>query len=96
MLLLWPHPASWGLDLNGGEDGHLLANHVWGDGYAPPTDQVSAALAKAELDWASIGILQRSCVIAKQATVTFAASKPDVLLDLLLRQFQPCLLANLA
>ena len=96
MLLLWPHPASWCLDFDGGKDCHLLANHVWGDGDGPPTNQVSAALAKAELDRPSIGILQRSGVVAKQATVTFPASQADVLLDLLLGQAVPCLLANLA
>ena len=96
MLLLWPHPASWCFDLDGGEDCHLLANHVWGDGDCPPADQVSTAFAKAELDWSSVGILQASRVVAKQATVTFAASQADVLLDLLLGQAVPCLLANLA
>jgi hypothetical protein len=38
------------------------------------------------LHWATVGILQRSRVVAKQATVTFAASESDVLLDLLLRR----------
>ena len=84
-LLLRSKPASWCLDFDGGEDCHLLTNHFWGDGDGPPADQIGTALAKAELHWATIGILQRSCVVAKQATVTFAASKPDVLLDLLLR-----------
>ena len=96
MLLLWPKPAGRGLDLDGQKYRYLLANHVWRDGQLFPADQVSAAFAKAELDWASICILQRAGVIAEQAAVTLATGQADVLLDLLLGQFQPCLLANLA
>ena len=96
LLLLWPYPASRSLDLDGQKDRYLLTNHIWRDGDLLPADQVSAALAKTKLNWASVGILQRPGVIAEQAAVTFAAGQADVLLDLLLGQFQPCLLANLA
>ena len=65
MLLLWSYPAGRGLDLDGCEDCHLLTNHIWRDGDLLPTDQVSAALAKTELNWPSIGILQRPGVVAK-------------------------------
>jgi hypothetical protein len=96
LLLLWSYPAGQSLDFNGQKNRYLLANHIWGDGDLLPTDQVGAALAKAELNWASVGILQRPGVIAEQATVAFTASEADVLLDLLLGQAVPCLLANLA
>ena len=96
LLLLWPYPASRCLDLNAGKNSHLLANHVWRDGQLFPADQVSTAFAEAKLHRASIGILQASSVVAKQTAVTFAASESDVLLDLLLAQAVPCLLANLA
>jgi len=96
LLLLWPYPASRCLDLNAGKNSHLLANHVWGDSDGSPTNQVSAAFAQSKLNWASAWILQTSSVVPKQAAITFAASKPDVLLDLLLGQTAPCLLANLA
>ena len=90
------YPAGRSLDLNGQKDRYLLTNHVWRNGDLLPADQVSAALAKTKLNWASVGILQRPGVIAEQAAVTFTASEADVLLDLLLGQIQPCLLANLA
>jgi hypothetical protein len=95
-FLLGSNPASWALDLDAGKNSHLLANHVWRNGQLFPADQVSTAFAEAKLHRATVGILQRSRVVAKQATVTFAASESDVLLDLLLAQAVPCLLANLA
>ena len=85
MLLLWSKPASQGLDLDGQKDRYLLTNHVWRNGDLLPANQVGAAFAKAELDWASVGILKRPGVVAEQTAVTFAASEADVLLDLLLR-----------
>jgi hypothetical protein len=94
--LLWPEPAGGRFNLNAGEHSHLLADHLWCDGDRAPTNQVSAALTQAKLHRSAVLVTKRAGVIAEQSAVTFATRKPDVLLDLLLAQAMPCLLANLA
>jgi hypothetical protein len=45
LLLLWPEPAGWCLDLYRGEYRYLGANHLWGDGHRAPAKQITRAFA---------------------------------------------------
>ena len=85
MLLLWPDPAGWRLHLNTGEHRNGAAHHLRCDRHALPADQVSAALAQAELHWAAILVTQRAGVIAEEPGAAIAAGDADFLLDALLR-----------
>ena len=84
LLLLWPEPASWGLDLDAEEHGDALADHLLSDRARCPADQISASFAQAELHWAAVGILKRTGVIAEDFGIAVADGQPDLLLDTLL------------
>ena len=58
------------LDFYGGEDGHLLAHHVWRDGDGAQADEICRATGEAELHWtAGARVRQRAGVIAKESQV---------------------------
>jgi len=94
--LIGAQPASSGLDLDAGEDGHLLAHHVRCDRARRPADQIRAALGEAELHRPAIAVEQRAGVVAMQAHRTPGALEADLLLDALLAQPMPYRFANLA
>jgi len=86
LLLLWPQPAGWGLDLDAGKHGDALADHLLGDRARCPADQVSTALAQAELHRTAIGILKGAGVIAEDFGIAPTDGKSYFLLNTLLRQ----------
>ena len=60
------------------------ADHLRRHGDRPPADQVSAALAQAELHWAAVGVLKGTGVIAEDLGIAVADGQPNLLLDALL------------
>lgn len=72
LLLLGPQPAGWRLDLDAGEHGDALSDHLLSDRARCPADQVSTALAQAKLHWAAVGVLERAGVIAEDLGITVA------------------------
>ena len=71
--LIGAQPASSGLDLDAGKDGHLLAHHVRCDRARRPADQIRAALGEAKLHRPAVGIAQGAGVVAMQAHRASAA-----------------------
>jgi len=84
LLLLGPDATRGALDLDAGEDRHLLAHHLGCDRARGPADQVGAALGQAERHRPAVLVPKRAGVVAEQAHRSVAAGQADVLLDLLL------------
>jgi len=69
-VLLWPDAAMLGLNFNAGEHCQLLADHIGCDGDGAPTDEISGATCKAELNGpAGTWIRQLAHLIAKQSQI---------------------------
>jgi hypothetical protein len=84
LLLLGPEATCGALDLDAGEDRHLLTHHLGCDRARGPADQVSTALGQAERHRPAVLITKRAGVVAEQAHWSVTAGQADVLLDLLL------------
>jgi hypothetical protein len=68
-------------DLDSGEDGKLLADHVGGDGDGAVADEIGAALAEPVAHQAAGWVFERPGVVTKEAGATTADCEADVVLD---------------